>query len=83
LCVLGVVEFCFAGFQCFVLLIRIVSQNNNQIGADGARAVADAIRVNSSVQLLSLVRSWFCLILLCIFSFIFSFFLYFIVMRES
>jgi hypothetical protein len=41
-------------------LIHIVSQVQNDIGADGARAVADAMRVNSSVQKLNLV----CLVLL-------------------
>jgi hypothetical protein len=37
-------------------LIRIISQHGNGIGADGARAIADAMRTNSSVQYLSLVR---------------------------
>ncbi len=37
-------------------LIRIISQDNNNIGADGARAIADAIRTNSSVRELYLVR---------------------------
>ena len=40
-------------FQCLTLN---VSQDNNKFGADGARAVADAMRVNSSVQTLDLVR---------------------------
>ena len=39
--------------QCLTLN---VSQNSNTIGADGASAIADAMRVNSSVQTLSLVR---------------------------
>jgi hypothetical protein len=37
-------------------LIRIISQHGNNIGADGARAISDAIRTNSSVQKLKLVR---------------------------
>ena len=40
-------------FQCPTLN---VSQSSNKIGDDGARAVADAMLVNSSVQRLSLVR---------------------------
>ena len=40
-------------FQCLTLN---VSQSINKIGDDGARAVADAMRVNSSVQTLDLVR---------------------------
>ena len=40
-------------FQCLTLN---VSQGHNKIGDDGARAVADAMRVNSSVQQLYLVR---------------------------
>ena len=38
------------------VLIRMVSQNNNDIGDEGAKAVADAMRANSSVQKLYLVR---------------------------
>ncbi len=41
---------------CFSFLALNVSQNNNGIGDDGARAIADAMRVNSSVQGLWLVR---------------------------
>ena len=37
-------------------LIRIISQGHNNIGADGVRTIADAIRTNSSVQKLNLVR---------------------------
>ncbi len=37
-------------------LIRIISQGENEIGANGARAIADAMRTNSSVQWLNLVR---------------------------
>jgi hypothetical protein len=37
-------------------LIRIILQKNNKIGDDGARAIADAMRTNSSVQKLWLVR---------------------------
>jgi hypothetical protein len=37
-------------------LIRIISQSYNEIGDDGTRAIADAIRTNSSVQSLNLVR---------------------------
>ena len=40
-------------FQCLTLN---VSQGSNTIGDDGARAIADAMRVNSSVQKLHLVR---------------------------
>ena len=43
----------------FLLLIQCltlnVSQAGNNIGADGARAIADAMLVNSSVQFLYLV----------------------------
>ena len=38
------------------VLIRIVSQGGNSIGPEGAKAVADAMRANSSVQWLNLVR---------------------------
>ena len=41
---------------CFSFLALNVSQSNNEIGDDGARAIADAMRVNSSVQTLRLVR---------------------------
>ena len=41
---------------CFPFPTLNVSQNNNGIGDDGARAIADAMRVNSSVQTLDLVR---------------------------
>ena len=41
---------------CFSFLALNVSQNNNGIGDDGASAIADAMRVNSSVQGLWLVR---------------------------
>ena len=40
-------------FQCLSLN---VSQAGNKIGDDGARAIADAMLVNSSVQYLDLVR---------------------------
>ena len=49
----------FAVFPASSLLNRIVSQYSNRIGDDGARAIADAMRTNSSVQTLHLV-SWFC-----------------------
>ena len=49
----------FAVFPVSSLLNRIVSQHSNSIGADGARAIADAMRTNSSVKELYLV-SWFC-----------------------
>ena len=41
---------------CFPFLALNVSQDSNKIGDDGARAIADAMRVNSSVQTLDLVR---------------------------
>ena len=41
---------------CFSFLALNVSQRNNKFGDDGARAIADAMRVNSSVQQLWLVR---------------------------
>ena len=41
---------------CFSFLALNASQGNNGIGADGAGAIADAMRVNSSVQTLVLVR---------------------------
>ena len=50
-------------FQCLTLN---VSQGSNTIGDDGARAIADAMRVNSSVQTLQLVRLC-CLVLLDVF----------------
>ncbi len=62
----------FQFFLCFVLfppsppLIRVISQQHNNIGADGARAVADFMRGNSSVQILSLVRWCHFLILLLV-----------------
>jgi hypothetical protein len=66
LCVYVVAELCctFVSFFLFSFvefppsppLIRIISQNGNDIRADGARAIADAIRTNSSVQKLYLVR---------------------------
>ena len=48
--------FSFVEFPPSPPLIRIISQGENKIGADGARAIADAICANSSVQLLNLVR---------------------------
>ena len=59
-CIVAHVFFQF--YLCFVLcplsapLIRVISQQGNNIGADGARAVADFMRGNSSVQELWLVR---------------------------
>ena len=41
---------------CFSFLALNVSQGNNKIGAYGAMLIADAMRVNSSVQQLQLVR---------------------------
>ena len=41
---------------CFPFLTLNVSQGYNKFGDDGARAIADAMRVNSSVQKLNLVR---------------------------
>ena len=41
---------------CFSFLALNVSQSYNKFGADCARAIADAMRVNSSVQGLYLVR---------------------------
>ena len=41
---------------CFSFLALNVSQNSNKFGDDSARAIADAMRVNSSVQGLYLVR---------------------------
>ena len=49
----------FAVFPASSLLNRIVSQSYNNIGGSGATAIADALRVNSSVKVLDLV-SWFC-----------------------
>ena len=53
------VFFTFVSLE-FLLLIQClalnVSQYNNNIGAEGSRAIADAMRVNSSVQELRLVR---------------------------
>ena len=44
-------------FRFFFNLFTLnVSQDSSKIGADGARAIADAMRVNSSVQKLVLVR---------------------------
>jgi hypothetical protein len=49
-------DFSCVGFPPSPPLIRIISQGGNIIGADGARAIADAMRTNSSVQTLDLVR---------------------------
>ncbi len=52
--------FCFlAVFPVSSLLNCIDSQGGNNIGVDGAQALAEALRSNSSVQELRLV-SWFC-----------------------
>jgi hypothetical protein len=48
--------FSFAKFPPSPPLIRIISQSDNKIGDVGARAIADAMRTNSSVQWLGLVR---------------------------
>ena len=49
--------FSFVEFRPSPPLIRIISQDGNRkIGDDGARAIADAMRTNSSVQELDLVR---------------------------
>jgi hypothetical protein len=48
--------FSFVEFPPSPPLIRIISQGNNEIGDDGARAIADAMRTNSSVRALVLVR---------------------------
>ena len=50
------VFFSFVEFPPSPPLIRIISQSNNKIGGDGARAIADAMRTNSSVRELNLVR---------------------------
>jgi hypothetical protein len=46
----------FVEFSPSPSLIRIISQSRNNIGDDGMRAFADAMRANSSVQTLCLVR---------------------------
>jgi len=52
--------FCFlAVFPVSSLLNCIDSQGYNNIGYDGAKAIAEVLRSNSSVQRLDLV-SWFC-----------------------
>jgi len=51
---------CFVAFPPSRPLIRIISQNSNNIGDDGMRAIADAMRTNSSVQSLFLVRMCCC-----------------------
>ena len=52
--------FCFlAVFPVSSLLNCIDSQGDNNISVDGAEAIAEALRSNSSVQELNLV-SWFC-----------------------
>ena len=48
--------FSFVEFPPSPPLIRIISQGYNKINDDGARAIADAIRTNISVQTLHLVR---------------------------
>jgi hypothetical protein len=53
-------DFSFVEYPPSPPLIRIISQNDNNIGDNGARAIADAIRTNSSVQLLNLVRMCYC-----------------------
>jgi hypothetical protein len=50
------VFFSFVEFPPSPPLIRIISQSYSEIGDDGARAIADAMRTNSSVQSLDLVR---------------------------
>jgi hypothetical protein len=51
-------QFCFSFVELppSPSLIRIISQSDNEIGDDGTRAIADAMRTNSSVQALNLVR---------------------------
>ncbi len=53
---------CSIYFPLFRLLIRIVSQREYNIGDDGARAIADVMRTNRSVKLLTLVRICCCCI---------------------
>ncbi len=48
--------FSFVEFPPSPPLIRIISQGGNEIGDVGLRAIADAMRTNSSVQTLYLVR---------------------------
>ena len=55
---------------CFPFPTLNVSQDNNRIGDDGARAIADAMRVNSSVQTLNLVRLCCCMLLDVFFTFV-------------
>jgi hypothetical protein len=57
-CAARLFQFCFSfvEFPPSPPLIRIISQSRNNIGDDGMRAIADAMRTNSSVQKLSLVR---------------------------
>jgi hypothetical protein len=50
------IVFSFGEFPPSPPLIRIISQSDNEIGDVGARAIADAMRTNSSVQALGLVR---------------------------
>ena len=61
LCCLVLLDVCFTYVSlkfpfCFSFLALNVSQSDNKFGDDGARAIADAMRVNSSVQQLGLVR---------------------------
>ena len=52
--------FCFlAALPVSSLLNCIELQSSNNIGVDGAQAIAEVLRSNSSVQWLDLV-SWFC-----------------------
>ena len=55
---------------CFPFPTLNVSQNYTGIGDDGARAIADAMRVNSSVQTLDLVRLCCCMLLDVFFTFV-------------
>ena len=55
---------------CFSFLALNVSQSSNEFGDDGARAIADAMRVNSSVQQLGLVRLCCCMLLDVFFTFL-------------
>ena len=52
------VFFIFVEFPPSPPLIRIISQHHNKFGDDGARVIADAIRTNSSVRMLYLVRMY-------------------------
>ncbi len=72
-CMLLDVFFTFVSLNfpfCSALPALNVSQDGSNIGADGAMAIANTMRVNSSVQQLWLVRFCCCMLLDVFFTFV-------------